>query len=196
MELFDKKIMNLLAYLSNELNDQERDRFEAELHDSAELRELLEITRTHLDKDFKENYPELKKPSRNLVHQIYVDLFKGVKVKYEKKGVITFDSKLLPLPSGVRPATVTTRRLRFNNEQISLELSLYPITSASYQMIGQVMCSKSDRNYNILLHSTKNKQRCVTNEFNIFQIDRVPLGKCKMQVCEELKAIMVVDLEL
>ncbi|MBU8934016.1 MAG: hypothetical protein KOO62_08400 [candidate division Zixibacteria bacterium] len=196
MEVSEEKLAELLAYVSGRLSGSRRRQIESELAKDTELCDYLSCLRSLSCALLGEDYPELQKPSRALVRRVLKEVKKCTKAGDIKTGIATFDSQLLPLPSGVRPAKVSTRQMRFNTDQLSLELSLYPVTSASYQLIGKISGVKKEIRHAIRLQSGRTKLKCDTNEFHIFQMNRVPAGKCKLTVQENTKVIMIVELEL
>ncbi len=194
MTIPEEKLIRLLAYLNDNGNDRERRRIESEVAQDSRLKDDLECLRTIASALRAEDYPELREPARIMQRQLIQAARK--RPRDRRTGVVTFDSKLLPLPAGVRPATVSARRLRFTNDRVVLELSVYPVTSASYQAIGQVSGAGSGARLSVAVQCGRSRLRCEANEFHVFQVDRVPAGVCKLTISQRDTVLMLVELEL
>lgn len=196
MGISNEKLAELLRYIGDDLSASERLRLESELRRSSELRNCLERIRVLSSALMSDDYPGLKESTRLLQKRVLEQVRDRLSTANRKKGVATYDSMLLPLPTGVRPATVSTRQLRFTNDEAELVMSLYPVTSASYQLIGQVSAPGRSSRLMIGLQSGRSRFRVQSNDFQVFRIDRVPAGEFKLSVYDGEELIMSVELEL
>jgi len=196
MKISQSMIIKLLQYARGRLGDDEMEILEAQMSDSPELNEALSIIQSIASDDQNEPYSDLKSSTRELFKRILCDVRRAAKSNWKNLAANTFDSKLLPQISGVRPAIVSSRQMRFSLETSTVEMSFYPITSTSYQIIGQVSGTDAENPLTIVLHSGKKKYESTTNEFGIFQLERVPSGNCTLCVDHQDKTLIKADIDL
>ncbi len=113
-----------------------------------------------------------------------------------RKAFLTFDSSLLPLPEGIRPATVSERRLKFQIEDDVLEIGLYPLSLNSYEVIGQLPDTFADTGLSVAIRCGNRMIAGDIGEFGVFHFDRVPTGPCSIVISSGKKAEIEVDLEI
>ena len=72
----------------------------------------------------------------------------------------------MPLPEGVRPAAVSTRRLKYRIGEDILEISLHPVSPASYELIGQLSGQEPGRILDIQFKSGKSVKKIIAINFS------------------------------
>jgi hypothetical protein len=164
------------SYLARE-KPAERAELQRKLTTDHEFRwlliDLLEMQASESDWDV------LMPAARELAHGI-IDLAVGT--DDPRKGVVTFDSKLLPLPEGVRRAGVDTRRLKVNLGEGRLSLSLYPISPKSYRVMGQLHNVEYAEEYAAVIQAAGQSLKACCNSGGVFSFDRVPAGECEISL--------------
>ncbi len=118
------------------------------------------------------------------------------KPKHPAIGVVLFDSLLMPLPQGVRPATVDTRRLKYQLPEGVLEMSLYPVTTEYYEMIGQLRKISPETVPQVTLHYGQKKIRTEANDVNLFHFPRIPAGACRLEIKSGKTTLARISLEI
>lgn len=111
-------------------------------------------------------------------------------------GLTVFDSKLLPLPDGVRPALVDTRRMKFLINNGQLELSFYPITLNSSEVIGQYSGNENPSGIAVELRRGRVRLVSTANEFGLFRFPRAPKGTYALRIRTADAVIAEIDLEI
>ncbi|MEW5925437.1 MAG: hypothetical protein AB1746_15760, partial [Candidatus Zixiibacteriota bacterium] len=101
-----------------------------------------------------------------------------------------------PLPEGVRPAAVDCRRLKFKIGDYDLEISMYPISTDSREIIGQVHQARFDKPLEVRLKSGRTSFSVTADRFNLFRFERVPVAEYKMTLISDGQTIGIVDLAL
>ena len=112
----------------------------------------------------------------------FVDDLKNRREGGPNRGLLTFDSGFLPLPAGIRPATVDSRRLRYAADALELELSMYPASRETYEIIGQVTGFDQGEILEVELASRQRVLREQSNPFQVFHFVRVPEGAYTLTV--------------
>jgi len=100
----------------------------------------------------------------------------------QKKGVTIFDSQLLPLPEGVRPALVDTRRIRYKIDDVVLEVSVYPVSLNSFELIGQLEGAEKFGELTVTMRLGRKKIVTQANEFGLFRFPRLTKGSYIMEI--------------
>ena len=131
-----------------------------------------------------------------LADKLVKDFETGKKHKGQPYGVTVFDSKLLPLPEGVRPAVVDTRKLKFRVSDCTLDIALYPVSPDSYELIGQIAGGEAKDRFRVTLSARKNRYTTDTDQFQLFRFDRVFSGQYTLMIRQGRKTIAIVDLDL
>ncbi len=138
---------------------------------------------------------QLRKPARKLMAAILRDRQK--KIAQPDQGVIEFDSALLPLPEGVRPAAVETRRLRFRLESGVVDLTLYPLSTEGWELIGQLIDDDdSNRELRVQVGQGRTKRTVEANQVNVFRIDHLMSGPVQLKLLSDSGNIGTIDLEI
>ena len=133
-------------------------------------------------KDASREDRDLKKAASALVERFVRDMKMAKDEREPARGVLSFDSGLLPLPAGVRPATVDSRRLRYIFGERRLEVSIYPASPGTYEVIGQASGFASGDILTADLEGAPGKMHERSNRFQVFHFERVPAGTYTLRV--------------
>ncbi len=191
-EQFDK----LIDYIKGRLTPKEHSSMKTQIENDPILQKMISVIKDMNNEVDQIEWQKLKKPSHNLFDRLLKDIKKRKSAGNDTWGINIFDSGLLPLPEGVRPADVDTRRLKFLVGDGQLELSIYPISPKSFELIGQISGLKQDESISIELKGGKSLIKSETNQFNLFRVSRAPAGKYNLNLLEGRKIIGKIDLEL
>lgn len=184
----------LTRYLKGELNEEEKQEFGKNLRDDPELSRTVEFLLNFKSGSDEIAWDKIRRPA----HQIFERLLSDHKSskRDSKRAIVTFDSKYFPLPEGIRPAIADTRRIRYQIDDHMLELSLYPVSPGSFEMIGQLSGGRAGEILGIELRKGKTRLHINSNDYQLFRFERVPSGKYMMIITKGKMAIAKVDLDL
>jgi len=172
------KVERLQQYLDGRLDPEEAVRVEEHLAADPRLRRMLDLLRA-----MRRTQPgdgALESAARGLIDRVVTDLHRRKDSPH--RGLLTFDSGLLPLPAGIRPATLDSRRLRYAAEGLRLELSVYPASPGTFEVIGQIEGSRRGAALEVSLRQGRQTLRERTNPVHVFHFARVPEGAHDMTV--------------
>ncbi len=174
------KVEKLIQYVRGELSAKERQKLKSELETDSELVRLLSLVNALEESQADLNLVDDSRAAQSIADQIFHDFRRTRSKRGNHRGVVVFDSKLLPLPEGIRPAKMDTRRLKYHVGELDLHLSLYPISPDSYEIIGQVAGGPDNIEYEIQLARNAKKLTCRTDPFGLFRFERVPVDSYKL----------------
>lgn len=137
------------------------------------------------------NKNEEKIAARNLAKKLFSDFTKR---KKETEGVCVFDSALMPLPEGVRPAIVDTRKLKYCFDECELTLSLYPVSIENFEVVGQITGVDSETKLSVLFKRGKQSVKADTDTFHLFSLQRLEKGSYSVSIKREKKIIGTVSI--
>jgi hypothetical protein len=194
MSRMDDKYELLVRYLKGQLDGEEKRDFEKSLAADPELARTADFLAEILSESESISWDRIQ----DSAHKIFERLLKDHKSSENDSlhAVVTFDSKYLPLPDGVRPAIADTRRIRYQVAERMLEISLYPVSPGSFEVIGQISGFDSGDILKIELQRGKTRIRVDSNGFQLFRFERVSAGKYKMTISKARKVFAKVDIEL
>jgi hypothetical protein len=192
----DMDFGQLIKYLRGKLNDEDREEVERRLAEDPALHRLMLLMSDFRDESETIDWDILQSPAHALLDRLLKDVKASRKDDAKKRGITTFDSRLLPLPEGIRPATVETRRLKYQLGDSQLDISLYPISPGSYELIGQLSGLNTGEVLDIQLCRGQTKLSARSNEFQLFLFPRVPTGSYQIQIEVGGKVIGMADIEL
>ena len=196
MSKIHDKIGVLIGYLKGDLPRAKRRSAEAMVRQDKELRELYPVVEKLCQTGKSMNWNEEREAALKISTQLFRDYMKGKKLKKPGYGITVFDSRILPLPEGVRKADVGTRRIKYRVGDRLLEVSLYPISTGSYEIIGQTSNMEDDSLSRVILKSGKESFSADTDRFNVFRFPRIPLDKYSLYLIAGKKRIGSVTIEL
>ena len=191
-----KQFDRLIDYINGRLNQEERSSMKEQIENDPVLQKMITVIKGMKSETDQIEWQKLQKPSHDLIDRMLKDIKRRNIEGNEKSGVNIFDSSLLPLPEGVRRAEVDTRRLKFLIGDAQLELSIYPISPKSFELIGQISGLKESRSISVELKGGKSKITSDANQFNLFRIPRVPSGSYVLILREEREVIGKINFEL
>lgn len=142
-----------------------------------------------------ELFQQLRKPARQLIRAILTDHRK--KDRQPHHGVIEFDSSYLPLPEGVRPAAVDIRRLIYRLDGCRVDLSLYPLSTEGWEMIGQVVQAERElSDITVTVRHGRSQSTCSANQFHLFRVPRLESGKNTLEVKSSHRTLGTIEIEV
>ncbi|MCK5126999.1 MAG: hypothetical protein KAR42_12150 [candidate division Zixibacteria bacterium] len=186
----------IAAYLQGKLKANEKKATEKEIAQNPVLKTLIEMSLDWKSELADKNWQQAGKSVHALLSKQLDEIKAAEKNTQWMRGITTFDSKLLPIPEGVRPATVDTRRIKIQLGNSQLDISLYPVSTGSYELIGQLIDWNSVDIHTIVLKGSNQSLSADTNQFQLFQFPRVSAGHYSMKVKLGRKIIAVIDLDL
>lgn len=195
MENNKDKIRQLLAYHRGTLAADERRVVDIALQSDPELRELLALV-ADLDKAVGSGEDALADPARNLSTLIIRDFLTRKADPDTRRGVVVFDSSVVPLPDGVRPAAVDTRELRFKLDEAELSLALYPLTMNSYEMVGQITGRPSEEALTVVVKQGRKTQSVPADRHHLFRFARISGGDCRLSLVREGDEIAFITIDI
>ena len=196
MTMQDDKIEHLRAYLKGKLSGDEAKAVARELHSDPELARLYVVLKG-LDHQAEEaDSGGLGPAARKLASSLIKEFLGNIKTDGPPRGVPVFDSRLLPIPDGVRPATVDTCRLSYRIDNLEVDLSLYPVSPDRYEMIGQIIGWTGDRLASVQLRSGRQRQSATCDDYGVFRFPTIAVGRHSLAVRHHKKTLGVIQLEL
>jgi hypothetical protein len=190
------KVDLLLQYLKGTLSARQMRKVEKLLASDAESRNLYSTMSFVYDEGRLSDWCHIRDSVRRISSRLYDDFQKSIKRPDLNYGVTIFDSKVLPLPEGVRPAAVDSRRLKFKIASFELDISLYPVSIDYYEIIGQVTGLKVSEPITVTIKSGKTKLYTHADQFNLFRLARVPAKKYTLFIISNRKTIGTVDIDI
>jgi len=159
------------------------------------LQERLERNRSGRETGGKQLFEQLRKPARQLIRAILSDHRK--RAKQPHRGIIEFDSSFLPLPEGVRPAAVDVRRLIYRLDGCRVDISLYPLSTEGWELIGQVVEAERDLgDISVTVHHGRSQAAYTANQFYLFRVPRLEAGKNTLVVKTSHKTLGTIEIDV
>ena len=188
------KVELLVDYVRGTLSAEEVLQVEEILARDAKFAELLQLVK-QMENNRNEYDTTTNTAAEKLSAQLFDDYLQQAKQGKQGRGVVVFDSRLLPLPDGVRPAAVDTRRIKYRLGELTLHISLYPISPESFEMIGQ-LSGGSERIYTVHLVHAGKPIITETDLFGLFRFERISSGMYELVVFAGKKKVGTVDISL
>lgn len=195
MSKTDAYIIRIEKLINGSLRGKAKKELLGEIKKDKELSILYEMM-VLLSSASSPEEKSIRLASMNLSKKMYDDFKKNLKSKTKKIGIRLFDSALLPIPEGVRPAAVDTRSLKYLVGERNVELTLYPITVDSVEIIGRVEQVGPAEDVTIQIESGGFKSDSEIDQFNLFRFERVPLTDCRMIILINGKQAGRIELDL
>jgi hypothetical protein len=134
--------------------------------------------------------------SGRLASKVYDDfIFKNTPGN-ERAGICRYDSSIFPLPDGVRPAAVDTRRLRYTLDSCDLELSIYPINLEAVELIGQIRGLSRGTSVDVALRTKGGVYETRADKYQLFRFNQIPSGIYRLYLFSNKDEIGFINLEL
>lgn len=195
MKKYQEEIELLVGYLNGKLDKAETDRVESLLQSEPEFKKLHDMM---VDLHVKGTDPDVSvtvDSARRLSNRMIRDHLKNRASDFVQ-GVTIYDSSVLPLPEGVRPATVDTRQIRYRLGTHDVELSLYPVTPSSYELIGHVSIENQGKEFEISLKAGKKTFKTTSDKHDVFRFARIDIDRYVMVIRSHGEEIGRIDLDL
>ena len=192
----DKDRRALVDRLLARFDGDTAEKLKTQLADDAAFEELVGLFGRSADLQESAEWQKLQSSAHLLLNSLLKDVQSARSDPDERRGVLVFDSGLLPLPEGVRPATVDTRRLRYQVGENRLELSLYPVSVKTYELIGQLGDQSDEHGFTVELLGARTHFSATADRFGVFRFPRITGGKYQLRIADDGKTIAVVDLEI
>ena len=192
---FDKVAL-LIGYLKGGLSRRDKRKAGAMIKSDKDTKELYPVVRELYLNGQGTNWNQVQQAAFKLSARLFKDFLKSRKKRGPAYGITVFDSGILPLPEGVRPATVDTRRVKYRVGDMFLEVSLYPVSIGSYEIIGQISGMEGEAALEVVLKSAGTTFAADTDQFNVFRFPRIPVGKYFLYLVSGNKKIGSVTVEL
>jgi len=195
MKNSERKYELLLKYLQSELDQKQSNEVKKMLASDEEFRKMHDLLKSYgaerLKGQLAELMPSLRKMSVNMFREYHKP---GQKDNIER-GLPIFDSNVMPMPEGVRPSVTNSRRLKYKFKGMELEVSLYPISLYSYELIGQFNGIEG-KTYQVEMVGKKFRQSTTTDELKMFTFTRIESGEYRINIIENKDTLAVVDMEV
>jgi len=187
----------MMDYLRGDLSPANRRQAEKLISEDRHKDRLFAIVKRLFLESKKTDWQQARESSLKLASRLFKDYQKSKKRPGANPGINIFDSRMFPLPGGVRPAKVDTSRLKYRVGELTLELSLYPVSTESYELIGQVLDLESDQQLYVKLHSSgKDDFEIAADRFYLFRFDRIPKADYTLELILGNNKIGTVALQL
>ena len=186
----------LLRYLRGDMAPAERQTVETRLTNDRKSREKLALLRALRRLPASEEPSDLLTAAERLSTGIVAEYIAGLRIGGPPLGVPVFDSRLLPIPEGVRPATVDTCRLSYRLGDLEVDLSLYPISPERFEVIGQVFGWNAGDPLHIQLRTGRARQQAPCDSFGVFRFADVDAGRHLLALQSGKKTAGIIRLEL
>lgn len=186
----------LIGLVRGQLPGPEEKRIEAALKADRDLAELYSVIKELHAEAKGLNWPQIGGAVKEISSRLFEDYSKSKRRPKARYGVALFDSKLLPLPEGVRPAAVDTRRIKYRFDDYILDVSLYPVSPESYEVIGQISAPEEGSLFEVSLKSRGVRLVARTDAFQLFRFERVPATAYELSLKSGKRRIGTVDIEL
>lgn len=191
------KIDIMMDYLRGNLSAAGRRQAEELIRKDSNSDRLFTVVKSLFLESKKADWEQMRESSLRLASRLFNDYQKSLKRPGANLGINIFDSRMLPLPEGVRPALVDNSRLKYKVGELVLEISLYPVSTESYELIGQVLELESDQQLIVKLRSSrKNEFEAAADSFHLFRFDRIPKADYTLELILDNNRIGVIDLKL
>ncbi|HOP06532.1 MAG TPA: hypothetical protein PLF13_04490 [candidate division Zixibacteria bacterium] len=176
MKGYEGYIDRLVELLQGKLKGRRKAQLEAEIKADPKLAEIMAGLKGLLKIGDNLRRSDLNRAVRGLSDRLFADFMRSRRDPESRTGIRVFDSRDIPLPEGVRPATVDTRRLRWQLPKGELEMAVYPITDSAFEVIGQVTGIEADQPVIAEIKTAHGILKAEADPFGLFRFERVPRG--------------------
>jgi len=187
----------LVRFIRQEASKSDQQQVRALAEEDPDIAELLKILKDMHQFTAATN-PALQQAAAQLARQLFVDFHRAPEEDPDRvpAGVTVFDSSLLPLPPGVRPAQIDTRQLRYRIGALDLVVMLYPIGPDSFELIGQLSGYDQPDLIEVKLMRGSKQQSVESDRHGLFRFERVPVGNYHLLLVADKTPIGSIDLSL
>lgn len=192
----EKQLEQLIDFVEGRLDPEESSSIKAQIENDPVLQKMMAVIKGLRDEVDQIDWQKMQTPSHALFDRLLKDVKSQKGATGERRGITVFDSGLLPLPEGVRASGVDTRRLKYLIGDAQLEISIYPISPGSYELIGQISKPEQIKSLSVELCGGKSTIKTKANQFNLFRFPRVPVGAYNLKLFEGRSTIGIINFEL
>jgi hypothetical protein len=186
----------LIRLAQGKVTTEQQKRLEQRLASDSKLSAIYDVIRLLVRTSDNLMSAGVAAVANRLGLQVFRDFQKLREQPASRQAITVFDSKNLPLPEGVRPAAVDTRKLKYQLPQGSCEVAVYPISLESYELVGMISGHDAPVPYEIVVKSGKREKRYVTDEVSLFRIPRISSGKHEMRIYLDSELFGTITFEL
>jgi len=186
----------LIEYLRGQLDEETRARMEQRIADDPVLEEMVRFLSDIRHETEAADWKKMQRPSHALFERLLKDVNHNQRNTSEEYGITIYDSRLLPLPEGVRSGAVDTRRVKYLIGNAELEVSVYPVSPRSFEVIGLLSGIEPGEAIEVILSAGKTKFTVRANRFNLFRYPRIPTGSYTMSLRDGGKSIGRISIDL
>lgn len=169
------------GYLRGELDQKDLTEFSRFIDNDPEFREMVLSLKSAVDLGDKPEWRSVNAAARELLDLMLKDTSKHTDEKVIR-GVMTYDSAMLPEPEGVRPAGLSTRRLKYTFGVMTVILSLYPVHLKAVEIIGRINGLRARSGLEVTLYSSRKSYTAQVNKYRIFRFENIPAQAYKMRL--------------
>ncbi len=193
----DNEIVDMMMkLLQGKLDDQKADTVWKAIKEDPEMAHLFLMIRAFDTARRNEQHSGDSKAAKTLSKQLFRDFQKGQKNPDACQGIRVYDSGVLPVPEGVRPAAVDTRRMKYRIDDFVVEICVYPVTPDSYELIGQIIGHETTEKLSVEIKDGRRSRTASSDEFHLFRFEQVRAGEVLMTVWGENKLMGTIELSL
>ena len=199
MKMSDDKVEVLLKFLRGELNIRESNEVKSRLKNDKEMAELLAMLKSLRLKGRQAGWNRFFNSAIELSSRQFEDFLKSKKKNQPPYGITVYDSKVLPLQSGIRSefsSAVDSRRLKYKIDDLELVLSLQPVSLENFDLIGQIIGLEDGITVRIGLRSGTKTFALDTDQFHLFHFKRIPAAKYTLKIYCKNKVLGMVDFKI
>jgi len=196
MKLDQRLTEELLSLIRGSLKGKRRRELLALVNSDKEIGETYRLLRQLVETGENLTSAGIDNALSNLSDRVFADFTQKKRHPEQKRGVLVFDSQDVPLPAGVRPATVDTRRLRFQLETGEMELSLYPVSFNSYEVLGRLTGVAAEGDIQLTAKSAHSERKAAADHFGLFRFDKLPVGRYTIVVAGADVLLGTIEFEL
>ncbi len=183
----------LTRFHRGELSDKETVRIENLLRKDPELAELSELVQRMIEGSRDVEWPKIAKAIESVSDRMFADFQRSQK---NKQGVVIYDSKLLPLPSDIRPAAIDSRRLKFRLGDLTIDASSYPLTPDSFELIGQIRDNTEMLNLRVTAQAGGKKHTADCDKFGLFRFERLGRDNYELHLYDGRTLLGTIEIDL
>ncbi len=192
----EKKLSQIVDYIRGQLTPEENTKVARMIAEDPVLQKFISLSANLRKESATVDWKRIGSSAHALIDVQLKQLKMTAKRTGKRRGITIFDSKLLPLPDGVRPAIVDTRRVRFLTGDGRLDLSFYPISLNSSEVIGQYTSIESPSGMAVELRRGRVRLMSTANEFGLFRFPRIPKGTYSLRLRATDEVIAEIDFEI
>ncbi len=186
----------LLEFSRGKLSAVRRKQLQARLQTDRNLAELQSLIDELLARSKDLDWTTLRGAVLDIAGRLFEDYRNAQRRRDKAYGIRIFDSSALPLPEGVRPAAVDTRRIKYRLDVYTVNLSFYPVSPDSYEMIGQVSWAPEGTVFEVTLQAKGFRKSVQTDKYQLFRFEQVPAAACRLTFRLHRKVAGRIDIEL